>query len=200
MTLSCPSPHSSLLPGDGREGRRPVAVKKTYPVSDVSLVGAETSGDYTPTLHVKTPPKDGQWGYPLMVVDPAYVARFPDYGPKAAAAMRTGKVVVPDELVISGGMVELASSSDVEFKSTTPFPGILVTSPPKAARLFSSALVSPEVAKTLGNVTPYQAVYELTREPDGRGACLGGQVARARGRTEGGEGVSRVRPSSGSSH
>jgi len=140
-------------------------VKKTYPVSDISLVGAETSGDYTPALHVKTPPKDGQWGYPLMVVDPAYVARFPDYGPKAAAAMRTGKVVVPDELVISGGMVELVSGSDIEYKSTTPFPGILVTSPPKAARLFSSALISPEVAKTLGNVTPYQAVYELTREP-----------------------------------
>ncbi|MEV8377220.1 FtsX-like permease family protein [Kribbella sp. NPDC056861] len=141
--------------------------KTAYEFGQIVRVGQKSYHGYTPSLTAiaPMPNPEGQSAYPVVVVDPAYIERFPDYGPKAAAAMRAGQVVVPAAAAISGGSVRLTTDDDSEGKSTRPHPAALVTSAPTVGQLAITALISPEAAKKLGTITPYRAVYELKREP-----------------------------------
>jgi putative ABC transport system permease protein len=142
--------------------------KAAYEIGSISRTGQRSFNGYTPSLTVPSRLADnesGQTAYPLISVDPAYIERFPGYGPKAAAALRAGKVVVPAPGAIADGSVKLSTDDDPGGKSTTQYPGALIPSPPIEGQLSLSSLISTEAAKKLGNVTPYRAVYELKREP-----------------------------------
>ncbi|MFI5710504.1 FtsX-like permease family protein [Kribbella sp. NPDC051620] len=142
-------------------------VENTYEIGQIIQTGQQRNGPYIPTLAVVTPPTETQSGYSLMAVDPAYIARFPGYGPQAAAALRAGKIVLPSPVGIKGGTVPVSSDGDPESKSAITMPATSVSSAPKIAQLSTSALISTEAAKKLGAVDPYLAVYQLKREPTG---------------------------------
>ncbi|GAA3577155.1 ABC transporter permease [Kribbella ginsengisoli] len=141
--------------------------EKTYEIGQIVQTGAKRNGPFTPTLAVVTPPTATQSGYTLMAVDPAYIARFPGYGPQAAEALRTGKIVLPSPAGIKDGKVPVSSDGDPESKSAITVPATAVASAPTAGQLSTSALISTEAAKKLGTVDPYLAVYQLEREPTG---------------------------------
>jgi putative ABC transport system permease protein len=154
-----------------------IPVKKTYEIGSVARKGEKSSGNYTPGLMVMGPPgMEGTSGYPVVVADPAYIARIPEYGPKAAAAMREGKVVVSDQSMLSNGMTKLTPDSDLDGKLAKPYPAALVPSPPRLGMLSMSSLVSPETAHKLGNVTIFQVQYDLKREPTDDGLAAVAQV------------------------
>lgn len=140
-------------------------VEQTYEIGQIIPTGAKRNGPYIPTLAVVTTPTDQQNGYNLMAVDPAYVARFPGYGPQAAAELRAGKIVLPSPAGIKGGTVPLSSDGDPESKSAVSFPATSVPSAPMTAQLSTTAIISPAAARKLGTVDPYLAIYQLEREP-----------------------------------
>jgi putative ABC transport system permease protein len=141
-------------------------VERTYEVGSVARHGEKSFSGYTPSLMAMAARgKEGDAGYPLLVVDPDYVARIPEYGPKAAAAMRAGKIVVPDAKAVTGGMAGLATTSDSFGAPTTPYPAAVVPSPPEIGRLAMSSLVSHETAAKLGKISIDQVQYDLKREP-----------------------------------
>ncbi len=143
-----------------------IPAKKAYEIGTVALKGEKSFNGYVPSLMAMGGPgMEGMSGYPVLVADPDYIAQFPEYGPKAAAAMRAGKVVVSDPKALTGGMARLTSDSDYEGKLAKPYPGALVPSIPDVGRLKMSSLVSTETAKKLGNVTIFQVQYDLRREP-----------------------------------
>jgi putative ABC transport system permease protein len=143
-------------------------VRKTYEFGSVAWDDQKANGGYLPVLMAMgAPGKEGDAGYPLMVADPEYVERMPEYGPKAAAAMRAGKIVVPDPTAVKNGMAALATTADSSDVPTKPFPGELVTSPPAVGALPASALVSPQTAAELGKPTIESVQYELKRKPTG---------------------------------
>lgn len=164
----------AMLPFAGTVPYSPVTVekvagllptKKTYEVGSVSLPGEKASGPYTPSLLASTPGRAGTGGYLLMVVDPAYIARLPDYGVKAAAAMRAGNIVVPEQSAMSGGKVTLIPDDLAEGAKGQPHAAVAIPSPPKVAQVWSSALISPEAARKLGDIRPFRVQYELKRDP-----------------------------------
>ncbi|GAB3815410.1 FtsX-like permease family protein [Kribbella italica] len=143
-----------------------IPAKATYELGAVALRGQQSNGGYTPGLMAMGPAGlQGMSGYPVLVVDPDYIARFPEYGPKAAAALREGKVVVPDRGALNGSMARLTPESDYEGKLAKTFPGAVVSSPPDVGRLRFASFVSPETASKLGTVQVFQAQYVLEREP-----------------------------------
>ncbi|GAA1562309.1 hypothetical protein GCM10009789_14370 [Kribbella sancticallisti] len=143
-----------------------IPAEKTYEIAEVSWPGEKSYNGWTPGLMAMGPPgKEGDSGYPLLVVDPDYIARFPEYGPKAAAAMRDGKVVVSDPRALKNGLVALTSTADQMATSTKPHPGAVVPSPPTIGLLPMSSLASPETAKKLGDLRVLQVQYDLSREP-----------------------------------
>lgn len=139
--------------------------KKTYEISSISLPGVKSSGEYTPSLSVTTPPGSVVWGLPLMVVDPDYIARFPEYGAKAAAAMRAGKIVLPRPDGLTDGKVKLVEDNLQEDAKGQLHAAVVIPSAPSTAQVSMSALISPEAARKLGNLRPYRVQYELKREP-----------------------------------
>lgn len=163
----------ALLRFDGTIPYSPVTVEKvagllptkqSYPISAVSLPEAKASGSYTPSLMVPSPGRQGTGGYALMVVDPAYIARLPEYGAKAAAAMRAGNIVVPDAAVVSNGKTTLIQDNLAPGDKGQPHAAVAIASPPKVAQVWSSALISPETAAKLGTLHPYRIQYELKRQ------------------------------------
>jgi putative ABC transport system permease protein len=79
--------------------------------------------------------------------------------------MRAGKIVVPDQSVVSGGKVTLIADDLAAGANGRPHAAVAITSPPKIGQVWSSALISPEAARKLGDIKPYRAVYELKRAP-----------------------------------
>lgn len=143
-------------------------VKKSYQLGELARHGEKSNAGYLPILMAMGPPgKEGDAGFPLMVADPEYVARIPGYGPKAAAAMRAGKIVVSDPAALRNGNVSLLSTVEDREAKTTPFPGALVTSPPEIGRIAASSLISPEAAAKLGKTIVTEVQYDLKREPTG---------------------------------
>lgn len=142
-------------------------VKQTYEIGLIVQTGTKRNGPFTPTLGIVTPPTEVQTTFNFIAADPAYVARFPGYGPQAAAALRAGKIVLPSPDGIKGGTVRLSSDGDPESKSAVTVPATSVPSAPVTAQLSTSAIISPTAARKLGTVDPYLAIYQLEREPTG---------------------------------
>jgi putative ABC transport system permease protein len=140
-------------------------VRHQYTVGDVQLPGAKANQyGYVPILAVATPQNsEGQNGFSLLAVDPAFLARFGDYGEKAAALLRTGKVVLPDVKLEPGQKVAL--HNDDSDKYLRDLEAASVGKPPSVLFLRDSALISQDAARKLGTIRPSEAHFELSREP-----------------------------------
>lgn len=140
--------------------------KARYDLGSVSLPDAKANGGYLPTLMAIGPPgMEGTVGYPLLVVDPEYLARFDDYGRQAAEALRAGKIVVQRTEMLTSGSVKVTSDDDYEGKKSFGHAAVAITSPPKISALQQSSLISPDAARKLGTVLLYETQFELKREP-----------------------------------
>ncbi|GAA2826973.1 FtsX-like permease family protein [Kribbella solani] len=133
-------------------------VEHRYQQGLVTLYGTKETNGYVPTVSV-SPTGDS-----LKAVDPAYVARFGDWGRKAAAALRQGQVVVPPTTPVRDGKVQL-SRGDPSGRSTFAYPGAVVGAPPKISFLEHAALISADAAKRLGTADVDETHFILSRPP-----------------------------------
>jgi putative ABC transport system permease protein len=154
-------------PGTVKKVATALSAENTYEIGSIVQAGQKQIGGYTPTLAVVTPSAEGQSGYNLLTVDPAYIERFPGYGPQAAAALRAGKIVLPSQTAIRNGTVPLSSDGDPASKSALSHSAVSISSTPRTGQLWISALISPAEAGKLGRIDPNLAVYQLDRAPTG---------------------------------
>ncbi|GAA1606195.1 MULTISPECIES: ABC transporter permease [Kribbella] len=134
-------------------------VEHRYEVGTVVLKGTKATDGYVANGSVYST------GYSLTAVDPAYVARFLDWGRRAAAALRQGEVVVPLATLAHDGKVELARGDDIDGRQTFRYPAVVVPSPPKAGVLARSALISTDAARQLGTAGVDAVHFSLREEP-----------------------------------
>lgn len=151
-------------------------VKRMYEVADVGPPGAKPikSGDHTymPVLMLQSKPCNttaqgvcGTRYYQLRTATPELLERLGAFGPAAAEALRTGKVVAPgDRMNVVGGRVRLVREDGTLLKGPG-VPVFQVADLPRVQILQSSALVSMETARKIGAVTVSEVHFELTREP-----------------------------------
>ncbi|MFF0263953.1 FtsX-like permease family protein [Kribbella sp. NPDC004536] len=134
-------------------------VEHRYEIGTVVLNGTkETDGYFVNGSVLGT-------GYPLTAVDPAYIARFLDWGRRAAAALRQGDVVVPLANMAHDGKVKLARGDDLEGRSAFAYPAAVVASPPRAGVLPRSALISTDAARRLGTAEVDSVHFSLREQP-----------------------------------
>ena len=140
-------------------------VRHLYELSTVSLPNAKVNQyGYMPQLFAEPPAhSEGTSTYNLMAVDPALIARFGEYGVKAAADLRAGKVVVPRGVTAAGQPIKVTEDGGERAVGTVV--ATTVGTPPKVDFLLDSALISSDAARKLGKTEVYQVHYELTREP-----------------------------------
>ncbi|GAA1569488.1 hypothetical protein GCM10009804_27420 [Kribbella hippodromi] len=160
------------------DGRRPYSpqlatevadllpVRHQYELGSVQQRNAKANDyGYVPSLMAAGPKNpDGVTGFPLRTVDPALVARFGEYGKQAAAALRSGRMVVPEVTLKPGQKVALRND-DMETGSVGSLPAASFGDPPRVGFLRDFALITPEMARALGTVHIGDVHYELTREP-----------------------------------
>jgi putative ABC transport system permease protein len=141
--------------------------RHTWELGSVSLPTAKSTNGYLPSLMTMTAPNtEGPYNNSLVVVDPAYIARFAGFGPKAAVELRAGKILVPSANQVKDGTTAVAEDSDPEGRKTFRHPAVFVGTPPDVGRLWMSALISKAAAEKLGKVAVFEAQYELTRAPN----------------------------------
>ncbi|GAA1587204.1 hypothetical protein GCM10009804_49090 [Kribbella hippodromi] len=133
-------------------------VEHRYQQGGVTRYGTKETDGYVPSVSV-SPTDDA-----LKAVDPAYVARYGDWGRKAAAALRDGRVVVSPTTPVRDGKVRL-SSGDRSSRSAVEYPGAVVGSPPKVAWLEHAALISTDAAKRMGTADVDETHFILRRPP-----------------------------------
>ena len=143
-------------------------VRHTYELSYISLPNAKVDRyGYLPTLYASAPEgTEGMTGYSLLAVDPGFVARFGEYGAKAADELRTGKVVIPGTKLAAGQTITLYNQGPSEPGSKGR--AVEAASPgasPNIEFLRTSALISPDAARKLGKAEMYEVQFELTRKP-----------------------------------
>jgi putative ABC transport system permease protein len=141
--------------------------RHTWELGSVSLPTAKATYGYLPVLMTMAPPNT-QVSYPssLLVVDPAYVARFEGFGPKAAAELRAGKIVVPQADQVNAGTAAVTEDANPEGNRAFRHPAAFVGTPPNVGQLWTGSLISKAAAEKLGKVAVFQAQYELTRAPN----------------------------------
>src|SRR6185436_14534703 len=117
---------------------------------------------YIPQLFAASGQTEGSTSYGLLAGDPAYVARFGEYGAKAAAELRAGKVILPLATLGPGQKTEVSAEGD---SGEERIVGTLVAAhagnPPRVSYLQQSALISQDAARKLGKISVYQVHYEL---------------------------------------
>ncbi|HEY3561090.1 MAG TPA: FtsX-like permease family protein [Kribbella sp.] len=145
--------------------RSQLPVRTEYDLGYIMLPNAKATEDgYVPILAVATPENsEGMTGFSLQAVDPAFVARFGEYGEQVAAALRTGKVVVPDVRLEPGQTV--AMHNDVDQKYLRNLPAVSFGRPPAVQFLRDTALISQDAARKLGSIQVSEVHFELTRKP-----------------------------------
>jgi putative ABC transport system permease protein len=142
--------------------------RHSYELGVISLPSARERGGYLPTLMTIPPPgTEGQINSQLLVVDPEYVARFEGFGPKAAAELRAGRIVLPQQKLLAGSTIKLTSDDDYEGKKAFSHPATFVSTPPEVGQLRTAALISTQAARKLGKIQILEAQYELERAPTG---------------------------------
>ncbi|TCO45998.1 putative ABC transport system permease protein [Kribbella antiqua] len=141
-------------------------VRHTYRLATVSLPDAKTNEwGYLPTLYAMSPVDSQGTSYSLglLAVDPAFIARFDEYGAKAADELRAGKVVLPNW---NGQKVDLYTDGEAgESSPARTLDAAATGAPPNISFLRDNALISNETAAKVGTVTTFEVQYELTREP-----------------------------------
>ncbi|WP_406049512.1 ABC transporter permease [Kribbella sp. NBC_00889] len=142
-------------------------VRHQYELGTVSLPEAKANEyGYIPQLFAASGRAEGSTSYGLLAVDPAYIARFGEYGAKAAAELRAGKVIFPLGTLGPGQETEVSGERE---SGQEQIVGTLVAAyagnPPRVSYLQQSALISQDAARKLGKISVYQVHYELTREP-----------------------------------
>ncbi|MFG1912838.1 FtsX-like permease family protein [Kribbella sp. NPDC048928] len=130
-----------------------------YELSRVAFRTTKSEQGYTPGISVYST------GYSLLAVDPAYIARFGDWGQRAAAALQRGQVVVPLPTMLHDGQVKLAGGDDLDGRKAFLRPAAVVTSPPRIGLLPRSGLISTDAARRLGNVTVNEVHFSLREQP-----------------------------------
>ncbi|MDX2972490.1 ABC transporter permease [Kribbella solani] len=146
---------------------RLLPVRNTYEIGYVRPhnVKANKYG-YVPSLMADGPAtKDGLTGFPLQAVDPAMVARFGEYGEKAAAALRAGLVVVPEVALKAGQKVALRHDDMGNAGAVGSVRAASFGATPPVQLLREYALIAPQAARALGTIEVVDVHYELTREP-----------------------------------
>ncbi|WP_328525069.1 FtsX-like permease family protein [Kribbella sp. NBC_00359] len=143
-------------------------VRHTYQLGYISLPNAKVDQyGYLPTLYASAPEgTEGLTGYSLLAVDPVFVARFGEYGAKAAEALRAGKVVIPGTKLAAGQTITLHNQVPTETGNAgravaAASPGM----PTNIEFLRTSALISPDAARKLGTLDVSEVQFELTRKP-----------------------------------
>jgi putative ABC transport system permease protein len=144
---------------------RQLPVRTRYELGDVLLPNAKTNEyGYLPILAVATPENStGMTGFSLQAADPAFVARFGEYGEQVAAALRAGKVVVPDVKLDPGQTVAMHNDDDEKYLRNLD--AVSFGRAPAVEFLRGTALISPDAARKLGTIRVSEVHFELTREP-----------------------------------
>ncbi|ADB29336.1 protein of unknown function DUF214 [Kribbella flavida DSM 17836] len=142
-------------------------VKDTYSLGTVSHYSAQRTGDYLPVLATKGSPDSasGVSGAMLLAVDPAHLERFEGYGPRAAAELRAGRIVVPAADQVTNGKAALLQETGEPNPPTFGHPAAYVPGTPNVGQFRTSSLISPAAAAKLGKVQVVQVHFELNREP-----------------------------------
>jgi putative ABC transport system permease protein len=160
------------VPGEVRYTRELVAslgdvlpARKHHELGDVQLPGVKANQyGYVPILAVASPENsEGATGFALQAVDPAFVARFGEYGAKAAAALRDGKVVLPDVELKPGQTVAMHNDDDQRYLKNLD--AVSFGRPPAVQFLRDTALISQDAARRLGTIRVSELHFELTRDP-----------------------------------
>ncbi|MGW7682389.1 FtsX-like permease family protein [Kribbella sp. NPDC054772] len=140
-------------------------VRHRYELGDVLLPNAKPNQyGYTPVLSVASPENsEGMNGFILQAVDPAFVTRFGEYGEKAAAALRTGQVVLPDVALTPGQKVAMHNDDSQDYLRNLD--AVSLGQPPKVQFLRETALISQDAARKLGTIRVAEVHFELTRDP-----------------------------------
>ncbi|MFI5694649.1 FtsX-like permease family protein [Kribbella sp. NPDC051586] len=141
-------------------------VERTFELQGVSARNVKTE-DGSPVGLSVVPPAGPSTsaGLALLAVDPAYVERFGAYGNRAAAALRAGKVVVPQADLSKDGRVRIGRDDDYDYRKTFFRPAAVVMSPPNVGRLARATLVSTETAASIGALEVDEVHFQLRREP-----------------------------------
>ncbi|WP_350279764.1 FtsX-like permease family protein [Kribbella sp. HUAS MG21] len=140
-------------------------VRQQHQLGYVQLPNAKANQyGYTPVLAVATPQNGmGMTGMPLQAADPGFVERFGEYGARVAAAMRAGKVVVPDVKLEPGQTVALHNDDAQDYLKNLD--AVSFGPPPRIQFFRDTALISPEAARELGTIKVNEVHFELTRSP-----------------------------------
>ncbi|WP_328997328.1 FtsX-like permease family protein [Kribbella sp. NBC_00709] len=133
-------------------------VDHTYELGGVVLRDAKPTDGYIPGISVLSS------GYSLLVVDPAYLSRYGDYGRKVVPALQEGRVVVPLATMVRDGSVKLAQGDDLDGRNAFTHPATVVTSPPRIGLLPRAALISTDAARRMGRISVDEVHFSL-REP-----------------------------------
>lgn len=138
-------------------------VDKVYEISQVASRSAKPINGWVPPLLTATTTYPS--GNPLLPIDPDYVERFEGYGPKAAAALRAGQVVVLDEKAAASGRTEVLAGDGANNRPIATLPATFAGPPPRQRYLMDHDLVSLETARKLGVIMPFEVQFDLTRAP-----------------------------------
>ncbi|MET9270067.1 FtsX-like permease family protein [Kribbella sp. NPDC003557] len=140
-------------------------VRQQYELGYVQLPNTKANQyGYTPVLAVATPENGtGMTGMPLQAADPAFVERFGEYGARVAAAMRAGKVVVPDVRLAPGQKVAMHNDDGDEYLRNLD--AVSFGPPPRVQFFRDTALIGEQAARELGTIQVSEVHFELTRDP-----------------------------------
>ncbi|MFG1819991.1 FtsX-like permease family protein [Kribbella sp. NPDC049174] len=142
-------------------------VQNTYRIGNITAPGVKPIGEYgyVPSIFARAPETtNGEGGFNLLVVDPAYVGKFAGLE-GAATELRAGQIVLPKADLTTKDSVELISDTSTGGKRIDRHPAVYAGGIPAIQLLRDSALISPQAAAKLGTVDTLQVEYELSRTP-----------------------------------
>lgn len=139
--------------------------EQTFRVGTVTAPGVKPIGEYVPTIIARAPETAvGEAGFSLLVVDPAYVAKFADLE-RAAEELRAGRILLPRSDLTTKDTVELISDTPTSSKRVARHPAVYAGGVPAVRLLRANALISSEAAAKLGTINTISVEYELSRTP-----------------------------------
>jgi len=142
-------------------------VQDTYRFGLIKAPGVKPVGEYqtVPPVFARAPETtNGEGGFNLMVVDPAYVEKFTGLE-RAAGELRAGRIVLPKPDLTTKDTVEVISDTSTSGKRTDRHPAVYAGGVPAVLVLRDAALISPEAAAKYGTVGTLQVEYGLSRTP-----------------------------------
>jgi putative ABC transport system permease protein len=151
---------------DGVAKALPVA--QHWELGNVSLPGAKVDEQgYLPVLYTQaaTSQEGTSTIDSLLSTDPEFVARFGDWGRRAAAALRDGQIVAPVSSMVANGRIGVNNQMQGPGAYDAKLPAVFVDGAPSVRFLQQSALISTDAARTLGTIHPTEVHFALTREP-----------------------------------